>query len=186
MRKILALFFLFGIVFSAQAQFGIRAGLSSANFSETNYKANVGFHGGVYYRLGTPMLEVEPGIQFAQKGFETNNPVNGDVITESLNYVDFPLLVRLNFLPALNVFAGPQVSVLVSRKREESGDIQTATDPIKGYDFGGVVGISAYVTEKINFQLSYDIGLSSLNYYDTDVKNRVLKLSLGYDIYRKY
>ena len=186
MRKILTVFFLLGLVFSANAQFGIRTGLSSANFSDTNYKANIGFHGGVYYRFGTPMLEVEPGIQFAQKGFETNNPVNGDVIVENLNYVDFPLLVRLNFLPALNVFAGPQLGVLISRNREEPGNNQTSTDPVRGYDLGGVVGISGYLSDKINLQLSYDIGLTSLNYFDNDVKNRVLKLSIGYDIYRKY
>lgn len=187
MRKILFLFFAFGLIAStAQAQFGIRAGLSSANFSDTNYKAHLGFHGGVYYTLGTEFLSVEPGVQFAQKGFETNQIPSGDVITESFNYVDVPVLVRLSFLPGLNVFAGPQGSMLLSRNREEPGNNQTATDIIKGYDIGGVVGIGASFPMGLNFQLSYDLGMSNLNYYDANVKNRVLKLSVGYDIYRRY
>ena len=181
MRKILTVFFLLGLVFSPKAQFGVRAGLSSANFSDTNFNANVGFHVGGYYRFGTSLLEVEPGIQFGQKGYETNNPTNGNVITETLNYVDVPILFRLNFLPAINVFGGPQLSVLASRNYEEPGNVQTSTEPIRGYDLGAVVGIGGYIPGGINLQLSYDLGLSSLNYFNTDVKNRVLKISAGFD-----
>lgn len=182
MRKILVLFFALGMVSTAvQAQFGLRAGLSSANFSDTNFNSNLGFHGGLYYRIDGSFLSIEPGIQYAQKGYETDAAGMGREITETMNYIDVPVLVRLNFIPAINVFAGPQASVLVSRKREEGGDTQTTTEPIKGYDIGAVVGIGVNLPAGFNIQGSYDLGLSSLNYYNVDVKNRIFKVSLGYD-----
>ena len=38
------------------------------------------------------------------------------------------------------------------------------------------------VAAGLNLQASYDLGLSSLNYFNTDVSNRVLKLSIGYTL----
>ncbi|SFN60128.1 Outer membrane protein beta-barrel domain-containing protein [Algoriphagus ornithinivorans] len=186
MRKVLTLFFVVGLISASHAQFGLRAGFSSSNFSDTNYKANPGFHGGVYYTLGTESLAIEPGVQFSQRGFETNAIPSGAVVTESLDYVDFPLLVRLYIFPVLNVFAGPQYSKLISRKREEPGDVQTDMNVLEQNDFAGVVGISASPVPKLNFQISYDMGFSNLNYYGRNVKNQVLKLSVSFDLYSTY
>ena len=182
MKKLLILFFSIGIFGSAQAQlFGVRAGLSSANFSETNYNAKVGFHVGGYYRYEIDNFAIEPGIQFSQKGYESNEKTTGLVIDERLNYLDFPLLFRYDVIPVLNIFAGPQASFLLSRKYELAGVTSTSTEVIRGYDFGGVIGIGAYITGGINLQLSYDFGLIGLNYFNTDVKNQVLKISAGFD-----
>jgi len=63
------------------------------------------------------------------------------VISEKLNYVDIPVLIRLNIYPFLNVFAGPQASLLLSRKYELDGNTDTSTEVISGYDLGGVVGL---------------------------------------------
>ncbi len=182
MKKILVLFFTLGIFGCANAQlFGVRAGLSSANFSDTNYNAKVGFHVGGYYRFEIDNFAIEPGIQFSQKGYEANEKTTGSVIDERLNYLDFPLLFRLDVIPVLNVFAGPQASFLLSRKYELAGVTSTSTEVIRGYDFGGIIGIGAYITGGLNLQLSYDFGLTGLNYFDTDVKNQVLKISAGLD-----
>jgi hypothetical protein len=182
MKKLFLFLVAFGVFFAANAQFGIRAGLSSGNFSDTNFNAKVGYHVGGYYRLGTGFISVEPGVQFSTKGYEGNVKTTGAVISEKLNYVDIPVLVRLNVYEFLNVFAGPQASLLLSRKYELDGNTDTSTEVISGYDIGGVVGLGVSILSGINFQISYDLGLKSLNYYNTDVKNRVLKLSVGIDI----
>ncbi|SDD14322.1 Outer membrane protein beta-barrel domain-containing protein [Algoriphagus faecimaris] len=182
MRKILILFFVIGFYFSAEAQFGVRAGLSSSNFSNTNFNANVGIHVGGYYTiLASEFFSVEPGIQFSQKGFETIDPPTSNEVDERLNYVEVPVLVRLNFIPAVNVFAGPQFGALVSRKRTEEGNNQTSTEPVKGYDISGVVGLQALLPRGFNLQVSYDLGLTSVNYFGQDAKNQALKLSIAYD-----
>lgn len=178
MRKILLAFFLVGIVASSQAQFGVRAGFNSPSFSPGNSESNPGVHLGAYYTIGTEFISVEPGLQFSQKGFKDNS--SGDLITERLNYIDIPVLVRLNLLPSVNVFAGPQASALISRKRESLGETQTSTDPVRGYDIGGVLGAQVKLPLGLNAQASYDFGLTSLNYYNLDVKNQVFKIGIGY------
>ncbi|WP_057939401.1 porin family protein [Algoriphagus resistens] len=182
MKKLLVIVFALGFFGTAQAQFGARAGFSSANFSDFDTDPLAGFHIGAYYKKDLGFISVEPGIQYSQKGFK--NLMNGSPSTEKelLGYVDVPVLVRVNFLPFLNVFAGPQGSVLVSRKREFSdGSTESTTEPIKGYDIAGVVGVGANLPLGLNAQVSYDIGFQSANYYNQDVKNNVLKISLGYD-----
>ncbi|MDF2157540.1 porin family protein [Algoriphagus sp. CAU 1675] len=181
MRKVLILFFVLGVIGSAQAQFGLRAGLSSANFAVTDFDATIGFHVGGYYQLETDLLTLEPGIQFSQKGYETINPNTNNLISESLSYIDIPVLVRYEVVPLLNVFAGPQAGLLAGRNYKEDGNNQTSTDPVKGYELAGVIGVGMKLPAGVNFQVSYDFGVTSLNYFDTDVKNRVLKISAGFD-----
>lgn len=183
MKKLLVFVFALGLFSTAQAQFGVRAGLSSANFSDFDSNPLLGFHVGAYYKKDLGFISLEPGIQFSQKGHERIASIgDGGVKSDRLNYVDIPVLIRVNFLPFLNVFAGPQGSVLVSRKLEFlDGSTDTSTEPIKGYDIAGVVGVGANLPLGLNAQVSYDIGFQSLNYYNQDVKNNVLKISIGYD-----
>ncbi|PZX56565.1 outer membrane beta-barrel protein [Algoriphagus chordae] len=183
MKKLLVFIFALGFFGTAQAQFGVRAGYSGANFSDFDSDAIGGFHAGAYFRKDLGFISVEPGVYYSQKGHTRNESQIAPVVKQDrLNYVDIPVLVRVNFLPFLNVFAGPQGSVLVSRKLEyEDGSSDTSMDPIKGYDISGVVGLGANLPLGLNAQVSYDIGFQSVNYYNQDVKNNVLKISLGFD-----
>lgn len=180
MRKILIAFFLFGLVASVQAQFGLRAGYSAANFSDTNFKAKAGFHVGAYYLIGSGFFTVEPGLQYSQKGYQGTEVGTGKPVDELLGYIDIPVLLRMKLLPAINIFAGPQASVLASSEYQLGDETFDSSEAIKGYDLAGVVGIQIKLPLKINVQANYDFGLTSLNYYDTDVKNQVFKVSLGY------
>lgn len=180
MRKILLVFFLVGFVATAQAQFGVRAGYNSANFSDTDFSAKSGFHLGAYYTLGAGFVALEPGIQFSQKGYQGEEVGTGVKVEEQLGYIDIPVLVRLNLLPVLNVFAGPQASILASSKYTKDGQISDSSDATKGYDIGGVFGAQVKLPHGFNVQASYDLGFTSLNYFNYDVKNQVFKISAGY------
>jgi hypothetical protein len=180
MRKVLMAFFLVGIAATAQAQFGIRAGYNSANFSDTNFEARSGFHIGAYYSIETNLVSIEPGIQFSQKGYQGTEAGTGRSVDEKLGYIDIPVLVRLNLIPAVNIFAGPQASLLASSVYKLGTNTFDSSEAIRGYDLGGVVGAQVKLPMNLNAQASYDFGLSSLNYYNTDVKNQVFKISLGY------
>ncbi|MBA4301264.1 porin family protein [Algoriphagus alkaliphilus] len=180
MRKVLMAFFLVGIAATAQAQFGVRAGFNSANFSNTNFEAKAGFHLGAYYSIGTDFISFEPGIQYSQKGYQATEAGTGRSVDEKLGYIDIPVLVRLNLIPSVNIFAGPQASLLASSVYKLGDDTFDSSAAIRGYDLGGVVGAQVKLPMGLNAQASYDFGLSSLNYYNTDVKNQVFKISLGY------
>ena len=182
MKKLLVLVFALGLFGTAHAQFGVRAGYSSANFTDFDSKAIGGFHVGGYYKIGAGFIAVEPGIQYSQKGhIRTGDTGTPAVDQDRLNYIDVPVLLRVNFLPFLNIFAGPQGSVLVSRKLEYmDGSTDTSTEAIRGYEIAGVVGLGLNLPLGFNAQASYDLGIKSTNYYSQDVKNNVLKLSVGY------
>ena len=179
MRKVLLAIFLVGIVATAQAQFGVRAGYNSANFSDTNFDAKSGFHVGAYYTIGTELISIEPGLQYSQKGYKGVDGM-GKSLDEKLGYIDIPVLVRLNLIPALNIFAGPQASLHLSSEYQIGEDTFDSSEAIRGYDIGGVVGAQVKLPLGLNAQASYDFGLTSLNYYNLDVKNQVFKISLGY------
>jgi hypothetical protein len=181
MKKFWGIFFLLLLAGTANAQFGIRAGYSSSNFSDTNFEARSGLHAGLYYTAGSGLVKVEPGIQFAQKGYKGKD-ATGTNIDDELNYLDLPVLVRLNLLPMVNVFAGPQASFLISRNYQLGMITSNSTEVLSGYDLGGVIGAQLNLPMGLNVQASYDIGLKSLNYFNSDVKNRVFKISLGYSI----
>ncbi|MEB2783786.1 porin family protein [Algoriphagus persicinus] len=180
MKKLLILCFALGLFSTANAQFGVRAGYSLANFSNFESDATGGIHAGVYYRKELGFISIEPGIQYSQKGYRIDQATAGET-KERLNYVDLPLLLRVNFLPILNVFVGPQGSLLVSRKYEAGGNTETSTEAIKAYDIAGIVGVGVKLPLNLNAQVSYDFGIQSLNYFNQDVKNNVLKLSVGID-----
>ncbi|MBN7811677.1 PorT family protein [Algoriphagus sp. H41] len=180
MRKILLVFFLVGFAATAQAQLGVRAGFNSANFSNANFDAKSGFHLGAYYTFGADFLSVEPGIQYSQKGYTGEEAGSGLAVKEQLGYIDVPVLVRLKLLPALNVFAGPQASVLASSKYQKGDQTSDSSEATKGYDIGGVFGAQVKLPLGFNIQASYDLGFTSLNYFNTDVKNQVFKISAGY------
>ncbi len=183
MKKILAvlIFILIGIS-GANAQFGIRAGFNSANFSDTNFDAKAGYHFGAYYTVEGTFLSVEPGLFFSKKGYRGEEAGTGRKVDENLSYVDVPLLFRLNVLPSLNVFAGPQASLLLARDYQIGDQISNSTDVIRGYDLGGVVGAQVVLPFGLNAQANFDFGLTSLNYFNTQVKNQVFKVSLGYTL----
>lgn len=160
----------------AMAQFGARAGLNMANFDGFSFNSRIGFHLGAYYEYEiTPEFSVEPGVFYSQKGYKSST---GD-IKENLNYIDIPVLVRYHITEMFNVFAGPQASLLISRRYDNNGNISQTMEILRGYDFAGVLGAAVELPYDLNAQLSYDLGLVSLNYFDVNVKNRVFKLSVG-------
>ncbi|MBN3585899.1 PorT family protein, partial [Algoriphagus aestuarii] len=92
------------------------------------------------YTFGADFLSVEPGIQYSQKGYTSEEAGSGLAVKEQLGYIDVPVLVRLKLLPALNVFAGPQASVLASSKYQKGDQTSDSSEATKGYDIGGVFG----------------------------------------------
>jgi hypothetical protein len=129
----------------------------------------------------TEKLTVEPGLFYSGKGMTTVNDKNKE-FTESLSYVDIPVLVRYALNEDFNVFAGPQVGFLLARKYTEESLKLTNTAPVGGYEIGGVFGVGYQLTAELNLQASYDFGIAPFKYFQADVNNTVFKLSIGYTL----
>lgn len=125
-------------------RFGLKAGMSAANFSRSDFddrKGRVGFVGGVFSKipLGGRRIQaaLRPELLFTMKGAT----VNGDSLSDlsfKLNYVELPLSLDINVLAIFNVHAGVQAGTLIS-----SSDVR-AYDPATfdaGWHLGGGIDL---------------------------------------------
>jgi len=177
MKKILLIIFLFSLINVSFSQVGIRTGIVSSNLTKYEFNARTGAHLGVYYNFNIGnRLKVEPGFFYTQKGYNSKSPK----ITENINYIDIPILFRFMITPEFNVFAGPQASTPISRKYKLGNNpVNTSLQTIRGYDGAFVLGAGYQLTSGLNFQASYEIGMVNLNYFNSAVRSRALRISIG-------
>ncbi|GAB3315058.1 porin family protein [Hymenobacter humi] len=191
MKKIvLSLAVLVGAATAAQAQnvtFGIKAGVNLSNVSgdnTDNFKSLVGANAGVAANFGfSDLLSFQPELLYSMKGAKLEE--GGDKVESRLNYLDVPLLLKLN---ADGPFfeAGPQVGFLVSQKTTyDIGGVtnsSTSTDGTRKVDLGYVLGVGYQLASGPSLGLRYNGGISDLSDPSTTEKNRnsVFQVQLGY------
>ena len=200
----------------SQVRFGIRAGLNLADWEgETmqnvqdivdmtngsfSQQMRPGFHAGGYVTIPViPGFEIEPGLQYSQKGsvltgkipLEQVDFLNTNVtITNKAEYLDLPVLAKVYIGEGFHVFAGPQVSYLLSNKvRTQAGafgfnalnqefDMKSG---IREFDVAVTGGLGYKFTNGINLSAGYDYGLNSIDDKGSfETYNRVVKASVGY------
>ncbi|HLT06586.1 MAG TPA: porin family protein [Cyclobacteriaceae bacterium] len=163
----------------AQVKAGLRAGVNYADLGELNPKAGIGFHAGTYLRFSLAgILELEPGIQYAQRRFGVHPDFPSSRL--HLNYIDVPVVARIGLMPFVDLFAGPQASVLVSKRYKGEGQFDRLND-FPQQELGALIGIGVSIPLGINLQASYDFGLTNPVHNGHEIKNRVFKISLGKD-----
>ncbi|KEO74664.1 porin family protein [Anditalea andensis] len=170
-----------------QATFGIRGGVNFYNWnggdaSLDSYTNRVGFHAGIYGNMFvTDRFSIEPGAYYSVKGSQNDDFLNSRAV---LSYIDVPILLRFYATDGLNIFAGPQGSILLGSTFE--GDFlgntfQWDTDAVNNLDAGLVFGLGYNLPIGLNIQGSYDLGLTPVfKDSDANIYNRGFKISLGY------
>lgn len=163
----------------AQVKSGIRLGLNYPQLSELTPQDNNGFHMGTYIRFSLAgIMALEPGFQYSHRKFPVKSNLTSSTV--KLKYLEIPVIFRLSVLPFVNVFGGPQASVLVGKKIKGEGDINNLHG-LTSHQIGGVAGIGIKLPLGFNIQGSYDFGLPDLSYQGQTINNRIVKLSLGKD-----
>jgi hypothetical protein len=129
---------------------------------------------------------LRPEFFYVQKGATTNTTPQS---TFNIEYFEIPVLitydVALGGILALELFTGPQISILSKCRTEtatgESGvPCTTAGLPVKSTDFGLIFGAELAIK---NFLLGvrYDMGISRIvNDPNRDLKNESLMATLGF------
>jgi len=188
----------------AQLKFGIKAGVNIETQSIlgqlwTNDKVRAGLiAGGTLELIVNDRLSFQTELDLQQKGEKIGAPVNGlnQKVINEFNYITFPLLVKGSFNNELmlgdrwNIFgyAGPYYGYLFSAKNKVKNENATnETDIIYdsekndwGLIFGGGVSYSLGNHGIIFCDLRYDMGLKAVYYDDTDLRNKVLNMCIGY------
>jgi hypothetical protein len=215
---ILTAFILFAIypAFSQSSALGLRGGITVSNLSgdamqslnnlvelsdglvTSTYKTGV--YAGGY--LNVPIaahISIEPGLYYSQKGYrlEGNFDIkaldflgaNASAELQS-TYIDAPLLVRVNLVNGLELFAGPQVSYLVKNNLQVNAGAlglslfkrnMDVTENFKQWDAALTGGVSYQFANGFNIQAAYDHGLSRVDANSRFKSyNTAVKLGVGF------
>jgi hypothetical protein len=201
---------------NGQVRYGVRAGVTMANWQGDavkslnsivnategylDTKGRTGFFAGGFVNLPVAKgISIEPGLQYAQKGYR----LNGDLEVPALkflganagaqvqsHYIDMPVLIRAEVAKGLSVYAGPQLSYLVKNNlRVDAGVLGISllrsnldiTDEFRRVDMGIAAGAAYTFANGIQVQAGYDYGLSRVDANGSFKSyNRAIKVGIGY------
>jgi len=161
--------------YNDQARFGIRAGvnISRQKFEDGELDENAQSKFGADFAIlvdipiGDGVFMFQPELHWLQKGSVISDINNGDDVTNTFNYIELPLLLRLNFGDEVKLFAigGPSIGYLLSGKTG-GDDIERDLyeDSEWGLHLGAGVGFGA-----IEFDVRYTAGMSDISAHDGDL-----------------
>lgn len=186
---------------NVNTEFGVKGGFNMSNLYGSGDDVNdnnilYGFNAGVYATLPiSDFVAIQPEVLFTTKGakLEYSGLVDGDAKFK-LNYIEVPLLVRVNITKNFNVHAGGYASYLVSSKVTGSGDIEfnedVNRDDLNKFDAGIAAGVGVDF-DPISIGVRYNYGLTTVGkertvlgntYTFPDAKNSNLTLYLSYKL----
>ena len=133
--------------YNSKGRFGIRGGVTIARqtFEDGNLdedaKSKFGADAAVIFNLpiGDGFFMIQPELHWLQKGSVISD-INGDDVSNTFNYLELPILLRLNFGGSLKLFAlaGPSVGYLLGGK---SGDNDIDKDFYEDIEWSGNLGL---------------------------------------------
>lgn len=181
-------------------EYGIKGGFNMSNlYSSDANDENIlyGFNAGLYATLPiSDFIAIQPEILFTTKGakLEYNNALASGESKFRLNYIEVPLLVRVNITRNFNVHAGGYASYLISSKVTGRGDFnfeqEIDTNDLNKFDAGLSAGVGVDF-DPISIGLRYNYGLTTIGkertvagttYTFPDAKNSNLTLYLSYKL----
>jgi len=177
---------------------GFKGGLSIATIIKTNdnnFSSTplYGFNGGVVIQLPLgKIIALQPEVLFSQKGYRaTGTGLTGDYDYRRYNnFLDIPLLLRINASKELGIVVGPQYSYLLATHTHfKSG--ATSYEQTVNYEnnnitkniFGGVIGLDINLNDNVYIYGRYTIDFKNNNGDGTSstpaYKNQVFQVGLG-------
>ena len=170
-------------------------GVNIGSLAQADPQSLTSFFAGGYMDL--PILSavhLEPGVYLASRGYRLQNALEGiaelDIVNRSY-YVEIPVYARVFVSEGLNIFAGPQFSILVSNtfRTDISAGIGSFnllnfdfendnSSELNNIDVGLAAGVGYELPFGLNLQLGYDLGFVRFT-EDTRAYNGVWKLGAG-------
>lgn len=196
MKRILLLIVVVAFFGSVKAQsdfnFGPKVGLNVTNLTnfEMNNKASIHFGGFANVKF-SDFVGMQVELLYSRQGTRDKFHSEYSKKVKSIvrvNYLNIPVLARLNVWDNLHVEVGPELGLVLNAKYvEKVGD---ATTKVKMHNLNTVglslaVGASYELDMGLMFSARYNIGLT--NVFDKDIvgesnKNHVFQLSVGYKL----
>lgn len=174
---------------------GVKAGANFSNIIksgdsdfETDYKT--GFNVGLTLEIPlNERLSFAPEVVYSQKGYKAHTAF-GD-FTQTTDFIEAPILAKINVVDRFNIVVGPQVSFLLSTKNKfESGfgaveeKYKEDSDKFRKSLVGGVIGASFDLSSNIDLHGRYALDFQKNNEDGTSetpqFRNQVFQVGLGF------
>lgn len=179
--------------FNSHTRFGIRGGgiISKTDFESTSPSENPESKIGVdlailaAFPIGGGLLMLQPELHWLQKGYKIQDALTGDNITSTLNYLELPLLLRVNFGGSIRVFAfaGPSIGYLLSGEISDGTNTRDAADYLDEVEYSGHLGLGVGLGT-FEVDIRYMAGLSDIS--DTEDLSDVKNSSIGAGLTLKF
>ena len=181
--------------FAQDFHYGIKGGANFAVQSEVadyfnNSDIRTGLHAGVYGNMSlNDKFSLQTEVNYEQKGSNSEN------VTSSYDYISVPVLVKYSLGKSdktaltFNINAGPYVAFLLNAESEVNhGDGITNTidakDNTENVEFGSIIGFGmAYPVgnKNLTFDIRLGLGLTAFDKDNSDLSNKYIGISLGYE-----
>jgi hypothetical protein len=180
------------VLLAQEASFGLKAGISNAQYSLANPTQTVnsaqGYHLGAFVQLKALGLLVQPEVLINQrKGILTRNDTAGTI---RLTHLDVPVLVGYSFFKVARVYAGPNFALLIDAfRKSDYKDPNFSRDLFNEAFVSGVIGAGIDFW-RLTLDVRYDIAITKVgnelqtNKGNVDFAKRIntLQISLGYKL----
>lgn len=164
--------------FTLQPQVGMTLA-TVTSFDDAKMKVGLVAGAEVEYQA-TDMLGIAGGLQYAMQG----SAIDGADDNFNLDYLNIPIRAKVYVAPGFSINAGVQFGFLT---RAKAGDYDMK-DYMESFDFSIPLGAS-YEISNVVIDARYNLGLTKLSkekkvgdvrVSDTDSKNSVIMLTVGY------
>ncbi|MES2278326.1 MAG: outer membrane beta-barrel protein [Bacteroidota bacterium] len=181
-----------------KVKFGIVGGVNISNLINVNNnnfttdtKVGMNIGGSLDIPIIKP-LSFEGEVLYSQKGYRANT-IDGD-FTQRSNFIDVPLLAKLQLAPGFNFVIGPQISFLTSTTNiYRSGFVTTREEvynrDVDGYNksvIGGVLGVGVDLSPNVELRGRYTLDLQNNDNngtYAPQYRNQVWQIGLGFKFF---
>ena len=158
---------------ASMAQFGVKGGVNFSNMYTDDVDDNnvlTSFNAGVYVNFPvTDLFSIQPEILYSRKGSELTyeNVFASGSAKFNLNYIEVPVLLKINVTDNFNIHAGPYFAYLIDSKitNDSDGAFDFETnfdnDDFNKFDAGIAAGIG-FDFDSFGIGARYNYGLSTI------------------------
>ena len=158
----------------SNAEFGVKGGVNFSNMYTKDVDDNnvlTSFNAGVYVKLPiTDMIAIQPELLYSRKGAELtyDNLFATGTAKFKLNYIEAPILLKLNLTDNFNIHAGPYLAYLLdaqvtNENNNGSLDFENTlnNDDFNKFDYGVSGGIG-FDFDSFSIGARYNYGLQTV------------------------
>ena len=156
----------------AKVELGLKGGINMSSLSGNTGDNITAYHGGAYGMIKITKFAIQPEALFSKRGTDNID----------LGYLDIPIMLKMYLAGGLNVQAGPQFGVLLSKDaKDDQGN--NLNGFLKGSDLSIGTGLGLDLPFGLNLTARYLIGVSDVtDGSGPEIKGNTFQFSVGYSL----